>query len=212
MSDKCEIVLDKATLLSHYVRDNSVAFNILVKYSKKRMSVSMREYELRKWKSEDAETVAEEANNKRVAANLRNVFPNPYTLEDASWYVNDCIEKGDIHQITRAIVVDGRAVGSIGIFIQNDVYEKSGELGYWLGEDYWRQGIMSSAAKELCREAFAKFNIERIYAEPFETNKGSRGVLEKAGFTLEGIMRNGVYKNGELKSYCMYSLLRSEVE
>ena len=55
----------------------------------------MKEFTLRKWKLEDAESVAEAANNPVVAANLRNVFPNPYTLDDAKWYVNDCVEKGD---------------------------------------------------------------------------------------------------------------------
>ena len=64
----------------------------------------------------------------------------------------------------------------------------------------------------ICREAFAAFDIVRIFAEPFADNAGSRKVLEKAGFTCEGTMRNGVYKNGEIHSYCMYSLLREESE
>ena len=170
------------------------------------------EFELRKWRHEDAEDVAAVANNANIAANLRNTFPNPYTLADAQWYVDDCVEKGDNNQITRAIVVDGKVVGSIGIFIKNDVFEKSGELGYWLGEDYWRQGIMSRAAKQLCKEAFEMFPIERIFAEPFAYNAGSRGVLEKAGFTYEGTMRNGVYKNGRIIDYCMYSLLKNEIK
>lgn len=171
----------------------------------------MTKFNLREWKIEDAESVAVVANNPNIAKNLRNVFPNPYTLEDAKWYVNDCIEKENLNQITRAIVVDGKAVGSIGIFVKDDVYEKSGELGYWLGEEYWRRGIMSAAVKQICKEAFAKFDIERIFAEPYEYNAGSRGVLEKAGFTYEGTMRNGVYKNGKVFSYCMYSLLKDEI-
>lgn len=172
----------------------------------------MKEFILRPFQEGDAKSVAKAANNPKIAANLRNVFPNPYTLEDAEWYVNDCIEKKDDNQITRAIVVDGVAVGSIGIFVKDDVFEKSGELGYWLSEDYWRQGIVSRAAKQICKEAFNMFDINRIFAEPFDYNKGSRGVLEKAGFTYEGTMRNGVYKNGKVFSYCMYSLLREEIE
>jgi [ribosomal protein S5]-alanine N-acetyltransferase len=172
----------------------------------------MKEFRLRPWKTEDAEAVAKAANNERVAANLRNVFPHPYTVEDAKWYVNDCIEKEGNRQLTRAIEVDGRAVGSIGIFVKNDIYEKSAELGYWLSEDYWKQGITSRAAKEICKEAFEQFDIIRIYAEPFSYNEGSKGVLLKAGFTYEGTMRNGVYKNGKVHSYGMYSLLREECE
>ncbi len=169
------------------------------------------DFELRKWRHEDAADVAEAANNKKIAANLRNVFPNPYTLADAQWYVDDCVAKGDDHQYTRAIVADGKVVGSIGIFVKDDVYEKSGELGYWLSEAYWRQGITSRAARQVCEAAFRLFPIERIFAEPFSYNAGSRGVLEKAGFTYEGTMRKGVYKNGKVFDYCMYSLLREEM-
>ena len=172
----------------------------------------MKEFILREWEKEDAYEIAKVANNFKIAANLRNTFPCPYSLADAQWYVNDCISKRDENQITRAIEADGKAVGSIGIFIKDDVYEKSGELGYWLSEDYWRRGIMSKAARMICKEAFEKFDIVRIFAEPFERNAGSRGVLEKAGFTYEGTMRSGVFKNGEVQSYCMYSLLREEID
>lgn len=172
----------------------------------------MKEFILREWKEQDAESIAVAANNPEVAAKLRNVFPNPYTLEDAKWYAKDCIENEGNNQITRAIVVDGKAVGSIGIFVKDDVCEKSAELGYWLSEDYWRQGIMSRAVKMICKEAFKRFDIIRIFAEPFEDNAGSIGVLKKAGFTYEGTMRNGIYKNGKVHSYCMYSLLREETD
>lgn len=170
----------------------------------------MREFILREWRPEDAEAVAKAADNPAIAKNLRNTFPSPYTIEDARWYIGDCIAKEGRGQITRAIVVDGIAVGSIGIFVKDDVYEKSAELGYWLSESCWRQGIMSQAVRMLCREAFSVFDIVRIYAEPFEYNAASRSVLEKAGFTYEGTMRDGVYKNGSIYSYYMYSMLRQE--
>lgn len=172
----------------------------------------MTEFQLREWQHGDAEEIVQAADNPHIAQNLRNTFPNPYTIEDARWYVNDCISKEGKNQITRAIAVDGKAVGSIGIFVKDDVYEKSGELGYWLSENYWRRGITSQAVRMICKEAFAQFDIIRIFAEPFDYNKGSRGVLEKAGFTYEGTMRNGVYKNGSIYSYCMYSLLREEAD
>ncbi len=170
-----------------------------------------REFMLREWQTEDAEAIASAADNEKIAANLRNLFPHPYTLEDARQYVKGCMDRKEEGQITRAIVVDGRAVGSIGIFLMNDVYEKSGELGYWLAEEFWGQGIMTRAVTQLCREAFTKFDIIRIFAEPFAHNTGSRRVLEKAGFTCEGMMRKGIFKNGNVDSYCMYSLLREEI-
>lgn len=167
---------------------------------------------LRPWRRSDAEAVAAAADNPKIAANLRNVFPSPYTLADAEWFVGDCIAQGEARQLTRAIVIDGRAAGSIGVFVKDDVYEKSAELGYWLAEDCWGRGVMTEAVRQICREAFDRFDILRVFAEPFADNRGSRRVLEKAGFTCEGTMRNGVFKNGRVHSYCMYALLRGEAE
>lgn len=172
----------------------------------------MTSFTLRPWRLSDAPAVAEAANNPKIAANLRNAFPSPYTLADAEWYVGDCIAQGEERQLTRAIIIEGEAAGSIGVFRKDDVYEKSAELGYWLSEAHWGRGVMTEAVRQLCREAFGRFDILRIYAEPFADNPGSRRVLEKAGFTCEGTMRNGVFKNGRVHSYCMYALLREELK
>lgn len=84
-------------------------------------------------------------------------------------------------------------------------------MSYWVSEDFWGRGIATQAVKAICQKAFTAFDIIRIYAEPFSYNDASKGVLEKAGFTYEGTMRNGIYKNGEVFSYCIYSMLREEM-
>lgn len=166
------------------------------------------DFTLTAWTPAHIEGVAKHANNKKIAHNLRDVFPHPYTYADALWYVNDCIQKADDQQLCRAIEINGEAVGSIGVFLQQDVYRKSAELGYWLSEDYWGQGVMTEAVGQLCREAFARFDIVRIFAEPFAHNTGSRRVLEKNDFLLEGILKNSVYKHGQLYDSCIYALLK----
>lgn len=170
------------------------------------------EFLLRPWRVEDVLALTEAANDPAIAQNLRNAFPHPYTQQDADWFIHDCLARGDERQLVRAIVVDGVAVGGISVSVQADVYQKSAELGYWLARKYWGQGIVTRAVGQLCRQAFASFDILRIFAEPFADNLGSRRVLEKAGFTCEGTMRDGVYKNGVVHDYCMYSLLRREAE
>ena len=171
----------------------------------------MASFTLRPWQPGDAEDLTAAANNPKIAANLRNTFPSPYTLADAEWFVGDCIAKGEDYQLTRAIIIEGKAAGSIGVFIKDDVYGKSAELGYWLAESWWGKGVMTAAVRQICREAFGHFDIIRIFAEPFDCNLGSQRVLEKAGFTYEGTMRNGVCKNGRVLSYRVYSLLLEEL-
>ncbi|PKM94886.1 MAG: GNAT family N-acetyltransferase [Firmicutes bacterium HGW-Firmicutes-1] len=165
-------------------------------------------FELREWNENDKDSITYYANNKKIADNLRNVFPNPYTEEHALFYIRMCLNESTPQKCVKAIVVDGKAVGSIGIFIKDDVYCKSAELGYWLGEEFWGKGIMTEAIKEICNYAFAKYDIVRIFAEPFAENQGSRRVLEKAGFELEGISKKSVFKNGKISDSCIYAITR----
>ena len=166
------------------------------------------EFILLPWEERDILSTARYGNNEKIANNLRNAYPFPYTVKDAEDYIKSCIETDGQKRILRAIEINGEACGSIGVFLQGDVYEKSAELGYWLGEPYWGRGIMTRAIREICGEAFARFDLARIYAEPFAHNLGSRRALEKAGFSLEGVLKKSVYKNGGLFASCMYALVR----
>lgn len=163
---------------------------------------------LREWKIEDAASVAKYANNKKIADNLRDAFPYPYTLSNAKDYIGFCINTDRKKNILRAISIDGIAVGSIGVFGKDDVYRKSAELGYWLAEDFWNKGIITRAIKQITDIAFKELNIVRIFAEPYFNNIGSRRVLEKSGFELEGILRKSVYKNNLYLDSCIYSIIK----
>lgn len=162
---------------------------------------------LRSWQEKDAVSLARYADDPEIAKNLRDVFPSPYTRKDAKEYIQICIAKEGKKQICRAIEIDGLAVGSIGLFQGNDIYRKSAELGYWLGRDFWGNQIMTRAVQMICAEGFQILGLVRIYAEPFAGNSGSRRVLEKSGFHLEGVLRNSVYKNGNLLDSCIYARL-----
>jgi len=166
------------------------------------------DFELKKWRLDYVKDIAKYANNKKIADNLRNAFPYPYTEDDAKRYINHCIIKEGDGQVCRAIVVDGEAVGSIGVFFRDDVYSKTAELGYWLAENFWCKGIMTRAIAQVCEMIFSEYDVVRIYAEPFANNIGSRRVLEKAGFILEGIMKNSVFKNDTIQDSCMYAMLK----
>lgn len=162
-------------------------------------------FSLEPWAEKFIPDVAKYANNPKIACFLRDVFPHPYTQTDADWFIHDCMAKNEAESLFRAIVVDDHAVGSLSVMKGSDVYQKSGELGYWLAEEYWGKGIMTQAVKEICSLAFPALDIVRIYAEPYANNPASRRVLEKAGFTLEGIKKKSVYKGGTLYDSCLYA-------
>ncbi len=164
------------------------------------------DFELRKWEKSDAESFFKYSINPKVTENMRDAFPS--TLEDCRKTVESFSCNDETQQCCRAIIVNGEAVGCVALFIKNDVYCKSAEIAYWLGEPFWGRGIMSEAIKRLCQTAFEHYDIIRIFAEPYAQNIGSRKALEKAGFVLEGIMKKGVCKNGNFFDYCMYALVK----
>lgn len=163
-------------------------------------------YKLRDWKISDVDALVKHANNYNIAKWFTNVFPYPYTENDGKAYLEFVSQES--HSKIFAIEVNGEAVGSIGIFPQSDVHGKNAEIGYWLSEAYWGHGIMTKAIQEIVDYGFANFDIVRIYARPFSTNKGSQRVLEKAGFKLEARLEKALYKNDEYMDELIYSKLK----
>lgn len=164
-------------------------------------------FELKNWSLDYADSISLYANNEKIAINLRNSFPFPYTLKDAKSFILNSLNSED-NQIFKAITFDGEAIGSISIVQKEDVYSKSAEIGYWLSEDFWNKRIMSKAIKLISNLAFEELDIIKIYAEPFSHNLASRRALENAGFELEAILRKSIYKNNQFFDSCIYSLFR----
>lgn len=160
------------------------------------------DYILRPWRSSDLDSLVKYADNYNVAKWLTNQFPHPYTYESGKGYI-EMVGKDNPTRVF-AIEIEGEAAGSIGIFPQTDIHEKSAEIGYWLSEKYWRNGIMSSAVRDIVKYGFDTFDIVRIYAKPFSTNSGSQKVLEKAGFSKEATLKRALFKNGEIMDEYIY--------
>jgi RimJ/RimL family protein N-acetyltransferase len=95
-----------------------------------------------------------------------------------------------------AIEIGNVVAGNISCMWHKDVYAKTVELGYFIGENYWGKGI-ATAAVALMIEAIKKNKeIVRIEAKIFGGNGASARVLEKNNFVLEGTRKNAIYKNG----------------
>ena len=166
-------------------------------------------YELRKWRLSDAKELAAALNNKRILNNLRDGLPFPYTERDAAEYITAMRSADENDTFAYAITAEDHVIGSIGAFRQGNIHRQTAEMGYYLAEEYWGQGVMSGAIRQLCDIIFQTTDILRIYAEPFSYNAGSRRALEKAGFRYEGLMKSNAVKNGKVVDMALYSLTRS---
>ena len=167
---------------------------------------------IRPWRMSDAMDLAAALSDPAILNNLRDGLPYPYTEKDAEDYITAmlCADKSAV--FAYAICLEDRAVGSIGAFRQSNIHFRTAELGYYLAREYWGRGIVTEAVRQLCEKIFAQTDILRIYAEPFSDNVGSRRVLEKAGFQLEGILRRNACKNGRVLDMALYALTRQPEE
>lgn len=148
---------------------------------------------LNRWKEEFIPDLAFLANNKQVWDMLRNALPHPYTHADATNWVS---LKKDIEPLTDfAIVANGKFCGAISVLLKEDIYLFNAEIGYWLGEPFWRKGIATEAVRQLTGIAFSQFQVRRLYAEVFSNNPASESVLLKNGYHHESTSKNSVYKN-----------------
>jgi len=170
------------------------------------MELKLTRSVLREWEPGDEESLVRNANNKTIWRNLRDAFPNPYTLDDAKHWINIANPTTPIKNF--AIVVDGAAVGGIGVVLKDDVFRRSAEIGYWLGEEYWGRGIVTEAVRAVTDYAFATFDLCRVYAGVFEWNPASMRVLEKAGYEVECRMKKSVTKDGQTIDELIYAIIR----
>ena len=163
---------------------------------------------IRSWKPEDAAALASLLSNPNILKNLRDGIPFPYSESDALDYIS-AMTAADPDQIFAfAICQDQSVVGSITISRQDNIHRCTAELGYYVGEPYWGQGIATAAVRQICRKVFSCSDILRIYAEVFAGNAASCHVLEKAGFIREGILRRRAVKNGTVLDTHLYALVR----
>lgn len=169
--------------------------------------IQLDRFLLRPWRGADAESLARYANNRKVWRNLSDAFPHPYSAKDAKEWLAKIRDDSPVRCF--AIELGGDAVGSIGVFPRADVYRRSAEIGYFLGEPFWGRGIMTEAVEACTRHAFDAFDIVRVQAGIFEWNVASMRVLEKCAYVREGVLRKSVWKDGELVDSMLYARLRT---
>ncbi len=167
------------------------------------------ECKIRPWRIEDAPDLAAALNNKKIHDNLRDGLPYPYTEADAAGFIRAMLAADPNGTFAFAITVEDKAIGSIGAFRQANIHARTAEMGYYVAEPYWGQGIGSAAIAQTCAYVFANTDILRIFAEPFAYNAASCRILEKNGFLYEGTLRSNAVKNGVVLDMKMYARIKA---
>ncbi len=166
---------------------------------------------LRQFQLADKTRLNEIANSREIAKGT--FIPFPYNEEFAEDFIESQFrdyKNGNL--INFAIVLDkpDLLIGSMGISIDNKLNE--GEIGFWIGVDYWGNGYCTEAARSVIHYGFTKRKLYRIFAFHFTGNDSSGKVLEKIGMKIEGITKDEYWHMGELKDTVHYSIYKTDYD
>ncbi|APB73912.1 MULTISPECIES: GNAT family protein [Paenibacillus] len=111
--------------------------------------------------------------------------------------------------LTAGIWIDNELAGIISYHEINWTH-RSVSIGYWLGHGYEGQGLMTSACRVFVEYALMELNLHRVEIRCATTNRRSRGIPERLGFVLEGIVREAELLPDGYMNHAVYGMLQNE--
>jgi ribosomal-protein-alanine N-acetyltransferase len=167
---------------------------------------------LRAYLAEDAGSLRTHADDPRVSYNLFEGFPSPYLAADAQAWCGHQANSGEFGYVW-AIVVDGAVIGSVGLRpLAGAGVRCNAEIGYWIGEAFWRRGIVSDAVRQVTDWGFVALpHITRIYAPIYSRNDGSQAVARRCGYVREGVQKQAIIKRGEVIDLTVWATYRTQI-
>lgn len=170
--------------------------------------IKTKRFVLKPISSKHAKDLAKNMNNWNVLKHLSPI-PFPYEIKHArefSGKMEKEMKKEEPEDYVMVIEINGEVVGAVGV--HNIKYAHKAELGYWLAEQHWGNGIMPEVVKKFTSHVFSRFKLRRLYALANSTNKASMRVLEKNGMQFEGIERKTLFERGKYIDCHVYSKIK----
>ncbi len=110
-----------------------------------------------------------------------------------------------------AIRFEGRLVGQVTVDNVVRGALRSGWLGYWVDRAAAGHGTASLAVALVCDHAFGDMGLHRLQADIRPENEASRRLVERLGFTREGVLRRYLDIDGEWRDHVAYALLADDL-
>ncbi|MCY4305903.1 MAG: GNAT family protein [Aestuariivita sp.] len=132
------------------------------------------------------------------------------TYYNRLYWANRAISNGSAFPFFIFQREDRELIGAITIESIRRGPSQSGTLGYWIGEQYTRQGFMKEALFTVVHFAFSVLDLSRMEAACLPENKASRALLESVGFKYEGVGQSYLQIAGRWRTHVLYSTLRSD--
>lgn len=137
---------------------------------------------LRPWRETDAGNLYKYA--KEPAVGPIAGWPPHKNIEESRAVIKDVFCGKECYAICRR--ADNAAIGCIELKLNGhtDMTQRDDEceLGYWLGKEFWGQGLVPEAALELLRHGFEDLHMNVVWCGYYDGNAKSKRVQEKLGF------------------------------
>jgi RimJ/RimL family protein N-acetyltransferase len=157
---------------------------------------------------DDLDTVAPVFGDRSIAdeANLPPLDP-----DELRAYISSLPQLLESSQLLPLVIADAENARILGGAVLHHFDWQLGqiEIGYWLFEHARGRGVATRAARFLAEYGFS-LGADRIEARVFVGNTASDRVLERAGFTREGVIRSLPRRWGGRSDMTLYSLLPGE--
>lgn len=131
-------------------------------------------------------------------------------VEDTKDFIRTCLmsyaETKGLHTV---IIYNGEIVGVAG-FNSINWSNKTAYIGYWLGEKYQGNGIMTKVTKALTNYAFHHLNLNKVEIRAAVENRSSRSIPKRSGFVYEGTIRQAECLYNHYVDHAVYGVLASE--
>jgi RimJ/RimL family protein N-acetyltransferase len=113
------------------------------------------------------------------------------------------------HGLTFVVDEDGAAVGSAVLF-GFDRLAHHAEAGISLLPEARGRGIGTTAVTQLVDFGFVRCNLRRVHLQAIASNTGAVRAYEKAGFVVEGRLRQHAWVRGAYEDVVLMGLLRAD--
>lgn len=166
------------------------------------MSISLRPLN-----KSDQDQLISLADNKAIADDMCTL-PSPFTKEDA----DQLIGRSASNREFILGIADNRSKQLAGVITLRDFEpcHEQAELSIWIGEKFWGRGFGSAAIIEMTQMGFEQKNLNRIYAYCMVRNVASQRILEKSGYSREGLLRERVIICSIYEDVYLYARLKKD--
>lgn len=166
---------------------------------------------LRKMRLDDAEAMFAYASDPEVTRYV--LWDTHRSIEDSESFLGfatEGYERGDFGGWGVVLKDSGAFVGTCGMDVGCAPEDARAELGYVLSREHWGKGLMPEAVRAVIAFGFGRMGLNRLEARCIAENTASARVMEKAGMTYEGTLREREFIKGAYRDMKFYSILRRE--